>query len=364
MLYSLSHYALYHGHITLLNLLRYLSFRTTGACLTALFISFFSAPPLIRLLHHHQKQGQPIRALGPKSHIAEKSGTPTMGGIIILLSLTLSILLWGNLGNGFLDTVLLLTLGFGAIGFFDDYKKLSQHTSDGLSKKTRLFWEFLFSALAVTWIQHLTPASLQNHLAFPFIKNFTLSLGIFYILFGMIVITGFGNAVNFTDGLDGLATGCIIITTITLIVMSYVIGNAVSAHYLNLHHIPNTGELAIFCGALIGACLGFLWYNAKPANIFMGDTGSLALGAAIGGVGVAIKHEFILAFIGGIFVIEMFSVIIQVLWFKKTGKRFFLMAPIHHHFERKGASETQIVIRFWIVTAILGICGLLTFKLQ
>ncbi len=352
------------SHGGLLNLLHYMTFRAGCACLTALVISLLLGKPFIAQLKRIQRQGQPIRALGPERHILEKAGTPTMGGGLILFSLTLSTLLWADLYDGFIWAVLLTTLGFGAIGFADDYLKLAKGNSRGVSKKLRLGGEFLISCLAGIAMEAMTPPDLRNAVAFPFAKTFVLHLGYIFPLFAMMTITGFGNAVNLTDGLDGLATVPSIIAALVFALIAYLVGNHVFADYLQLHHVPGTGELSIFCAALIGAGLGFLWFNAPPAEVFMGDTGSLALGGALGAVAVAVKHELVLCLVGGLFVVETISVIIQVFWFRRTGKRIFLMAPLHHHFEKMGWQEPKIVVRFWIVAIILGLCGLATLKLR
>lgn len=353
---------LHHGGF--FNLFHYITFRAGCACLTALLFSLFLGRPFIAHLKRIQRDGQPIRAVGPERHILEKAGTPTMGGVLILSVLTLSTLLWADLHNGFVWAVLLTTLAFGAVGFVDDYEKLARHNSAGLSKKTRLGCEFLVSLLAGIWLQAMTPPELRNALAFPFAKSFILPLGYAFPLFAMITISGFGNAVNLTDGLDGLATVPVIIAALVFALISYMVGNHVFADYLQLHHIPGTGELSVFCAALIGASLGFLWFNAPPAEVFMGDTGSLALGGALGVVSVAVKHELVLCIVGGLFVAETLSVVIQVFWFRRTGRRVFLMAPLHHHFEKKGWQEPKIVVRFWIIAFVLGLCGLATLKLR
>lgn len=352
------------SHTTLLNLFRYITFRAGAACLTSLVLSLILGPYVIRWLKRIQREGQPIRALGPERHITEKAGTPTMGGALILCSLFISTLLWADLSNGFVWIVLMVTGIFGAVGFADDYRKLARRSSDGLSKRTRLGIEFAVSALAGYLLQNLMPPSLTNQLAFPFAKDLLLSLGFAYPLFAMITITGFGNAVNFTDGLDGLAIVPVVIAALVFFLIAYLVGNHIFADYLQLHAVPGVGEVGIFCAALIGAGLGFLWFNAPPAAIFMGDTGSLSLGGALGTVAVATKHELVLCIVGGLFVAETLSVVIQVAWFKRTGKRVFLMAPLHHHFEKLGWAESKIVVRFWIIAIVLGLIGLATLKLR
>ncbi|MBS0272063.1 MAG: phospho-N-acetylmuramoyl-pentapeptide-transferase [Proteobacteria bacterium] len=358
-------YTLWGQENVLFNLFRYITFRTTGALLTALIISFVSGPYLIRWLKSQQGDGQPIRDDGPASHLLTKQGTPTMGGSLILFALTLSTLLWANLANGYVWVVLLLTLGFGCIGAFDDYLKLKKRNSKGLSGKKKLLIQILLSALATFAVMKLGDSTLATSTSIPFFKNILINLGWLYIPFGVFVVVGSSNAVNLTDGLDGLAIGPVMIVSACFVLISYLVGNHVFANYLQIAFVPGAGELAIFAGALIGAGLGFLWYNAPPAMVFMGDTGSLAAGAALGMVSVITKHEFILAIVGGLFVMEAVSVILQVGYFKFTGgKRIFLMAPIHHHFEKKGWSEPTIVFRFWIITIVLALLGLSTLKLR
>jgi len=347
-----------------LHLFHYITFRAGCGCLTALVISLALGNPLIRELKRIQREGQPIRTLGPERHILEKAGTPTMGGVLILFSLLLSTLLWADLENGFVWAVMMITAVFGGVGFVDDYLKLSRRNTKGVSKRARLGTEFAASLIGGWWIESLMPPALANHLAFPFAKDLLLPLGFAFPLFAMIAITGFGNAVNFTDGLDGLAIVPVVIAALVFALISYLVGNHNFADYLELHPVPGSGELAVFCAALIGAGLGFLWFNAPPAAVFMGDTGSLSLGGALGAVAVAVKHELVLCIVGGLFVVETLSVVIQVFWFRRTGKRVFLMAPLHHHFEKKGWQEPKIVIRFWIVSIVLGLCGLATLKLR
>ncbi len=347
----------------LFNLFRYITFRTGGAILTTLLLAFWLGPKIIRWLKSKQGEGQPIRAVGPETHQAKK-GTPTMGGLIILLSFFISALLWADLTNPYVWIVLLVTLGFGLIGFFDDYLKLTKRNTDGVSGKVRLAVQTVISLTAAVAVAHLSSPGLANHLAVPFFKDVLLDFGLFYYVFAVLVIVGAANAVNLTDGLDGLATVPVILAAISFGIISYLAGNLVFANYLNIHHIAQAGELAVLCGALVGACLGFLWYNAPPAAVFMGDTGSLSLGGAIGSMAVITKHEIVLAIIGGLFVMETLSVMIQVASFKLTGKRVFLMAPLHHHFEKKGWSESTVVIRFWILAFIFALIGLSTLKLR
>ncbi len=362
MLFDLAHP--YADRFALFNLLHYITFRSGAACLTALAVSLWLGPPVIARLRQIQRGGQPIRALGPERHLVEKAGTPTMGGVLILLSLFASTLLWADLSNRFVWTVMGVTAAFGGVGFADDYLKLSRRNTQGVSKRTRLGCEFAASLVGGYCLDRLMPTPLSGTVAFPFVKEALLPLGFAFPLFAMLVITGFGNAVNFTDGLDGLAIVPVIIAAMVYALISYLVGNRIFADYLQLHPVPGTGELGVFCAALIGAGLGFLWFNAPPAAVFMGDTGSLALGGALGAVAVAVKHELVLCIVGGLFVVETLSVIIQVFWYKRTKRRVFLMAPLHHHFEKKGWQEPTIVIRFWIVSIVLGLIGLATLKIR
>ena len=358
-----------HGHITVLNLIRYLTFRTAMSIFTAQVIVVAMGSRFIRWMQAKQGKGQPIRAEGIQRHVLEKAGTPTMGGVMILAGLIIGTLLWSDLSNVYIWAVLLVTTGYGFLGFLDDYAKVTKHSSDGISGRWRLVMEAAIAMAAVALIilfaakPPQTPELLTS-VSFPLFKLALLNLHWFYLLFGAFVIVGAANAVNFTDGLDGLATVPVMIAASAYGLIAYLVGNFVFANYLQLHFVPGVGEIAIYAGAMIGAGLGFLWYNAPPAKIFMGDTGSLALGGAIGTVAVACKHEIVLAIIGGLFVVETLSVMIQVAYFKATGKRVFLMAPIHHHFERLGWSEPTIVIRFWIVAIVLAMLGLATLKLR
>lgn len=345
------------------NLFRYQTVRAGGAFLTALIFGFVFGRPLIDFLRRKQKKGQPIRDDGPQSHFA-KAGTPTMGGLLILSALMVSTLLWARLDNPYVWIVLLVTLAFGLIGFADDYAKVTKQNTKGVPGRVRFGAGLVIAALASFAAASFHPAELTNQLAMPFFKDVLLNLGILFVPFGMIVIVGAANAVNLTDGLDGLAIMPVMIAGGTLGVIAYVVGNSNFTEYLGVHFVPGTGELLIFCAALFGGGLGFLWYNAPPAAVFMGDTGSLALGGALGAIAVCTKHEIVLAIVGGLFVVEALSVIIQVLYFKRTGKRVFLMAPIHHHFEKKGWAEPQIVIRFWIISLILALVGLATLKVR
>ncbi|WP_026439450.1 phospho-N-acetylmuramoyl-pentapeptide-transferase [Acidocella facilis] len=352
------------GHIHAFNLIRYISFRAGGACLTALVISFWLGPRLIRQLRAMQRHGQPIRTDGPERHLIEKKGTPTMGGTLILLALGASTLLWADLSNGYVWATLMVTFGYGAIGFADDFLKLTKRNTKGVSGRTRLLGEAAIGLIAALWMTHLMPHAIADGVAVPFLKNFLIPLGFMFPLFGLLVMMGSANAVNFTDGLDGLATVPTMIAAAVFGLIAYLVGNRIFAGYLEIHFIPGVGELTVFLSALIGAGMGFLWFNAPPAAVFMGDTGSLSLGGALGAVAVATKNEIVLAIVGGLFVVETISVIVQVFWYKRTGKRVFLMAPLHHHFEKKGWAEPTIVIRFWIISMILGLVGLATLKIR
>ena len=345
------------------NLFRYITFRAGAAFFTALVFGFLFGRPLINFLRRRQSKGQPIRSDGPEGHFA-KAGTPTMGGLLILSALTVSTLLWARLDNPYVWVVLLVTIAFGAIGFADDYAKVSKGDVKGVPGRVRLGLGFVIAALAALICTWAHPAELTSQLAFPVFKELLLDLGLLFIPFAMIVIVGAANAVNLTDGLDGLAIMPVMIAAGTLGVIAYAVGRVDFTDYLEVHYVPGTGELLVFTAGLIGGGLGFLWYNAPPAAVFMGDTGSLALGGALGAIAVATKHEIVLAIVGGIFVVEALSVIVQVAYFKRTGKRVFLMAPIHHHFEKRGWEESQIVIRFWIISLILALIGLATLKIR
>jgi phospho-N-acetylmuramoyl-pentapeptide-transferase len=350
--------------ISALNVFRYITFRTGGAVITALLFVFLFGPKIIETLRLSQGMGQPIRSDGPQSHIIAKKGTPTMGGLMILSGLVFSVLVWANLTNPYVWTVLAVTLGFGSIGFYDDYLKIKKQSHNGLSGRTRLGIEFIVAGAAVYAMMLIGRPPLSTSIAFPLIKLYVFDLGYFFLILGSFVIVGAGNAVNLTDGLDGLAIVPVMIAAASFALIAYLAGNLVFAEYLQLRHVSRAGELAVICGAMIGAGLGFLWFNAPPASIFMGDTGSLALGGLLGAVAVATKHEIVLAIIGGLFVLEAVSVIVQVISFKLTGKRIFKMAPIHHHFEQLGWTEAQIVIRFWVVAVVLALVGLSTLKLR
>jgi len=350
--------------IGVFNLFRYITLRTGGAVVTALFVSFVLGPAVIRWLKSKQAEGQPIREDGPQSHLITKKGTPTMGGVLILLALGIATLLWADLTNGYVWAVLTVTLGFGAIGFVDDYIKLTKRSSNGLSGRLKLIGQIIIGGGVTIWITSLSDGALATGLALPFFKELLVPLGWFFVPWALIVLVGASNAVNLTDGLDGLAIMPALIAAACFALIAYVSGNFVFSEYLQIHFVRGAGELAVFCGALVGAGLGFLWYNAPPAMVFMGDTGSLAIGGALGAVSVVTKHEIVLAIIGGLFVLETVSVIVQVASFKLTGKRVFRMAPLHHHFEQKGWAESTIVIRFWIIASILALVGLATLKLR
>ncbi|WP_084863193.1 phospho-N-acetylmuramoyl-pentapeptide-transferase [Salibaculum halophilum] len=345
------------------NLFRYITFRAGGAFFTALIFGFVFGPPLINVLRTHQGRGQPIRTDGPATH-ATKTGTPTMGGLLIVGALLTATLLWARLDNPYVWMVLFVTMSYGAIGFADDYAKVSRQTTAGVPGKLRLALGLLIAGVAGFWAAQYHPAELTNQLALPFFKDLLINLGVLFVPFSIVVIVGAANAVNLTDGLDGLAVMPVMIAAGTFGIIAYAVGRTDFTEYLEVHYVAQTGELLIFTAGLIGGGLGFLWYNAPPAAVFMGDTGSLALGGALGAIAVATKHEIVLAIVGGLFVLEALSVIIQVVYFKRTGKRVFLMAPIHHHYEKKGWAEPQIVIRFWIISLILALIGLATLKVR
>ncbi|HSK40032.1 MAG TPA: phospho-N-acetylmuramoyl-pentapeptide-transferase [Arenibaculum sp.] len=345
------------------NLFRYLTFRTGGAILTAAVISFVFFPSLIRWLRARQGEGQPIRSDGPETHF-KKKGTPTMGGLMILISIIISTLLWTDLTNGFVWVTLLVTIGFGLIGFGDDFLKLTKRNPKGLPGKGKLAGQIGIAFVATLLLVANSNETYETALTLPFVKDLLLQLSWFFVPVAIFVMVGASNAVNLTDGLDGLAIVPVMIASACFGLIAYLVGNAIFANYLQIHHVPGTGELAVFCGALVGAGLGFLWFNAPPAMVFMGDTGSLAVGGALGTIAIATKHEIVLAIIGGLFVLETVSVIVQVASFKLTGRRVFRMAPLHHHFEKKGWAEPTVVIRFWIIAVILALVGLSTLKLR
>ncbi len=348
----------------LFNLFRYITFRAGGAFFTALIFGFVFGKPLINMLRRKQKFGQPIREDGPESHVLTKQGTPTMGGLLILSALIFSTLMWARWDNGFVWMLLFVTVSFGFVGFLDDYNKVTKNSHAGVSGRVRLAIGFMIAGFAGLMATLMHPPELANQLAMPFFKDTLINMSWFFIPFCMLVIAGSANAVNLTDGLDGLAIMPVMIAAGTLGVIAYAVGRVDFTGYLDVHYVPGTGEIFVFTAALIGGGLGFLWYNAPPAAVFMGDTGSLALGGALGAIAVATKHEIVLGIVGGLFVVEALSVIIQVGFFKMTGRRVFLMAPIHHHFEKKGWQEPQIVIRFWIISLILALIGLATLKVR
>ncbi len=360
MLYELITFS---DQFSLLNVFRYITFRTGGAIMTALLFVFLFGPAIIDLLRIKQGKGQPIREDGPQTHFSKK-GTPTMGGLMILAGVTVATLLWANLSNPYVWIVLGVTLSFGAIGFYDDYLKVTRQTSSGFGGKARLGFEFLVAGIATYAVMRLGAPGFADALTVPFFKNVVIPLGFMFVLLGMIVIAGAGNAVNLTDGLDGLAIVPVMIAAATFGLIAYLVGNVRFSQYLQIHYVVGVGEVSVICGALLGAGLGFLWFNAPPAMVFMGDTGSLALGGALGAIAVATKHEIVLAIVGGLFVLETLSVFIQVASFKLTGKRVFRMAPLHHHFEQKGWKESTVVVRFWIISVVLALVGLATLKLR
>ena len=356
MLYLLAEHLGYPG---VFNLFRYLTFRSGAAVFTALMIGLFIGPAFINMLRVKQGKGQPIRDDGPKTHLA-KVGTPTMGGLMILFSVCISMLLWMDLRSTYVWAALGVMIGFGLVGFLDDYDKVVKRSTKGVSGKVRLLLEFIIAGVAV----YLITRTAGTDLHIPFVNEPIAELGWFYIAFASFVIVAFGNAVNLTDGLDGLATMPVVIANLAFLVIIYMAGNAKFAAYLGIPHVPGAGELAILCASVMGACLAFLWFNAPPAAVFMGDTGSLALGGTLGVVAVTAHHEFALVVVGGLFVVEALSVILQVFWYKRTGKRIFRMAPIHHHFEQLGWAEPTVVIRFWIISFVLALAGLATLKLR
>jgi phospho-N-acetylmuramoyl-pentapeptide-transferase len=361
MLFWLADFA---DKLNVLNVFRYLTVRTGGAAGTAFLFVFLFGPWIIDHLRLRQGKGQPIRTDGPESHLLTKKGTPTMGGLMILSGVVVSTVLWANPTNPYVWVVLGVTLGFGLVGFYDDYLKVTQQTHAGISGRVRLAFEAVIAGAACFAIASLGRPPFATSLTFPFFKELIIDLGWFFIVFGILIIVGAGNAVNLTDGLDGLAIGPVMTSALAFGFIVYFVGRADYADYLQVHYVAGTGELCVLLGAVLGAGLGFLWYNAPPASIFMGDTGSLALGGLLGAVAVATKHELVLAIVGGIFVLEAVSVIVQVVSFKLTGKRVFMMAPLHHHFEKKGWTEPQIVIRFWIISIVLALAGLSTLKLR
>ena len=346
------------------NLFRYITVRAGGAFVTALVFAFVFGRPLINLLRARQRHGQPIRDDGPESHLLTKAGTPTMGGVLILGALATGTILWARLDNPYVWMILFVTAAYGAIGFADDHAKVSRASHRGVPGRVRILLGLAIALVAALWAGFWHPEALSGKLALPFLKDVMIDLGLLYLPFVMLVVVGAANAVNLTDGLDGLAIMPVMIAGATLGVIAYAVGRVDFTDYLEVSYVPGTGEILVFTSALVGGGLGFLWFNAPPAAVFMGDTGSLALGGALGAIAVATKHEIVLAIVGGLFVAEALSVIVQVLYFKRTGRRVFLMAPIHHHFEKKGWPESQIVIRFWIISLVLALAGLATLKVR
>tara|TARA_B100000700_G_C15044824_1_gene857334 strand:- start:1684 stop:2769 length:1086 start_codon:yes stop_codon:yes gene_type:complete len=361
MLYSLL--TSYVEIFSFLNVFKYITFRIGLAVITSLTIIFLIGNPLIQYFSKKQITG-PIRQDGPIDHIVKKSGTPTMGGLMILIGIIISTLLWADLSNIYIWIVIFVCASLGLLGFADDFLKIKYKNSSGINAKFKFFWQLLIALIAVLALVYFTDHESILNLYFPFFKNIIINMGLFFIPFGIFVIIGSSNAVNLTDGLDGLATVPVMLVALSFSLICYLVGNSIFAEYLQIQYISNVGELSVFCGAIVGSCLGFLWYNAPPAKIFMGDTGSLSLGGSIASVAIIVKHEIVLAIIGGLFVLETVSVIIQVISFKLTGKRVFMMAPIHHHFEKKGWAESTVVIRFWIIAIILALVGLATLKLR
>jgi len=346
-----------------LNVFRYLTFRTGLSLMSSMIIVFLIGGPFIKFIENHKITG-PIREDGPIDHIVKKVGTPTMGGVLILIGILFGTLLWSDLRNSYIWVLLIVATSFGLLGAVDDYLKIKYNNSRGISSGKKIILQILLSLLAVFLLINYCGNEHLKNLYFPFFKDFSIYLGIFFIPFSLFIIVGSSNAVNLTDGLDGLATVPVMLVAISFTLICYVVGNTLFSEYLKIPYIPNVGEASIFCGSIVGSCLGFLWFNAPPAKIFMGDTGSLSLGGSLGAVSIISKHEIVLGIIGGLFVLETASVIIQVISFKLTGKRVFMMAPLHHHFEKKGWAESTIVIRFWIISIILALIGLATLKLR
>ena len=346
-----------------LNVFRYLTFRTGLSVMSSMLIVFIVGAPFIRFIQSHKITG-PIREDGPIDHIVKKVGTPTMGGLLILIGILFGTLLWADLNNSYIWVLLFVSTSFGLLGFVDDYLKIKRNNSIGISSRMKIIYQIALSLIAVFLLLNFADNDHLKNLYFPFFKNLVFHLGLFFIPFALFIIVGSSNAVNLTDGLDGLATVPVMLVALSFTFICYVVGNTVFSEYLQIPYIPNVGEASIFCGSIVGSCLGFLWYNAPPAKIFMGDTGSLSLGGSLGAVSLISKHEIVLGIIGGLFVLETASVIIQVISFKLTGKRVFMMAPLHHHFEKKGWAESTVVIRFWIISIILALIGLATLKLR
>tara|TARA_Y100001958_G_C21218977_1_gene544338 strand:- start:126 stop:1211 length:1086 start_codon:yes stop_codon:yes gene_type:complete len=346
-----------------LNVFKYLTFRTGLSVMTSLLVVFIIGGPLIKIFSEKMITG-PIRQDGPIDHIVKKSGTPTMGGVIILIGIITGTLLWADLKNIYVWILLFVSLGLGGLGFLDDILKIKFNNSSGLKSRYKFIGQLVIGSITLFILIKHSNHEFLFELYLPFFKNIIIQMGLFFIPFGLFVIIGASNAVNLTDGLDGLATVPVMLVALSFTLISYVVGNVIFSEYLQIQYIPDVGELSIFCGSIVGSCLGFLWYNAPPAKIFMGDTGSLSLGGSLAVIAIIVKHEIVLAIIGGLFVLETVSVIIQVISFKLTGKRIFKMAPIHHHFEKKGWAESTIVIRFWIIAIILALVGLATLKLR
>ena len=351
-------------YFTFLNIFNYITFRAGAAILTSLFFSLIFGETIIKYLSSLQPIGQPIREDGPENHIFQKAGTPTMGGVLILIGIPFGTFLWTDLNNPYIWVLLMVATSFGLLGAVDDYLKIKHNNSRGISSRMKIICQILLALIAIFLLLKFGDSIHLKNLYFPFFKNLILHLGLFFIPFAIFIIVGSSNAVNLTDGLDGLATVPVMLVALSFTLICYVVGNTVFSEYLHIPYIPNVGEASIFCGSIVGACLGFLWYNAPPAKIFMGDTGSLSLGGSLGAVSVISKHEIVLGIVGGLFVLETVSVIIQVISFKLTGKRVFMMAPLHHHFEKKGWAESTVVIRFWIISIILALIGLATLKLR
>ena len=353
----------YSDTYSFLNFFNFLTVRTGLAVITSMIIVFIIGERFINFFSA-KKITNPIRLDGPEEHLIKKIGTPTMGGVLILIGLFAGVFLWSDLFNPYNWLLIFITFSFGTLGAFDDYKKIKKKNSSGISSKLKFLIQIIISLISLIILYKFIGSELTNNLYFPFFKNLVINLGWFFIPFYLFVIVGSSNAVNLTDGLDGLATVPVMLVALSFTLISYVVGNTIFSEYLQIQYIPDVGELSIFCGSIVGACLGFLWYNAPPAKIFMGDTGSLSLGGSLAVIAIIVKHEIVLAIIGGLFVLETISVIIQVISFKLTGKRIFKMAPIHHHFEKKGWAESTIVIRFWIIAIILALVGLATLKLR
>ena len=346
-----------------LNVFRYLTFRTGVSVISSMVIVFVIGGPFIRFIESHKITG-PIRDDGPIGHIIKKAGTPTMGGLLILIGILFGTLLWADLSNSYVWVLLMVSTSFGLLGAIDDYLKIKRNNSIGISTGMKIIFQIILSVIAVLLLMKFGDSEHLKNLYFPFFKNLTLHLGLFFIPFGIFIIVGSSNAVNLTDGLDGLATVPVMLVALSFTLICYVVGNTVFSEYLQIPYIADVGEASIFCGSIVGSCLGFLWYNAPPAKIFMGDTGSLSLGGSLGALSIISKHEIVLGIVGGLFVLETVSVIIQVISFKLTGRRVFMMAPLHHHFEKKGWAESTVVIRFWIISIILALIGLATLKLR